>query len=114
MSTTTESSPPAAKGKKPASNRKQYTKEFKAEAVRLSQLPGMGPTKTAQDLGVDRSLISQWTKHLAQEGTEAFRGHGVRTAHEEELLTMRRRITVLEQEREILKKATEFFMKEHA
>jgi len=104
---------PAAKGKRPGRKlRKVYTKEFKAEAVRLAGLPGMGPTKAALDLGLDRSLVSQWTKQLAESSTDAFRGHGVRTAQEEQLITLRRRITVLEQERDILKKAAEFFMKE--
>lgn len=95
----------AAKGKTPSGKpRRQYTKEFKAEAVRLAALPGMGPTKAASDLGLDRSLISQWSKQAVEEGHDAFRGHGVRTAQEEELVALRRRITVLEQEREILKK----------
>ena len=57
-------------------------------------------------------LRSQWSKQAAEEGVEAFRGHGVRTAHDEELIALRRRITVLEPERDILKKAAEFFMKE--
>lgn len=103
----------AAKGKTATSrSRRQYTKEFKREAIRLASLPGMGPTKAAADLGIDRSLVSQWAKQSTTAGGDAFRGQGVRTAHEEELLRMRRRITVLEQERDILKKAAEFFMKE--
>ena len=103
MSTSPEAGPfAAAKGKKPGGKPgKQYTKEFKAEAVRLAALPGMGPTKAGQDLGVDRSLLSTWAKQMAEAGTDAFRGHGVRTAQEEELVALRRRVTVLEQERDI-------------
>ncbi len=113
MSTAPQPPKTAAKGKTAAARpRRQYTPEFKREAIMMAGLPGVGPSKAALSLGIDRSLISQWTKQAATEGTDAFRGHGVRTAHEEELLAMRRRITVLEQERDILKKAAEFFMKE--
>ena len=42
------------------------------------------------------------------------RGHGVMTAEAAELARLRRENAQLKLEREILKKATEFFMKEQA
>ena len=67
MNLSTEAGPfAAAKGKKPGGKpRQQETKEFKAEAVRLADLPGMDPTQAGQDLGVDRSLVSTWAKQMA-------------------------------------------------
>jgi transposase len=72
----------------------------------------IGASKAAADLGIDHSLISAWKRSMAVEGDEAFRGHGVRTVEAAELVRLRRENAHLKMEREILKKATEFFMRE--
>ncbi len=92
--------------------RKQYTKEFKREAVRLCGQPGKGPSQVAYDLGVDRSVLSRWIKAASTEGADAFRGHGKQTAEESELASLRRRLRIAEEERDILKKAAIWFAKE--
>jgi transposase len=92
--------------------RKQYTKEFKREAVRLSRQPGKGPSQVAHDLGINRSMLSTWIRALSQEGADAFRGQGNRTADESELAFLKRRLRVVEEERDILKKAAIWFAKE--
>jgi|ERR1043165_1377997 transposase len=92
--------------------RKQYTKEFKREAIRLCRQPGKGPSQVAYELGIERSLLYQWEKALSTEGADAFRGHGHRTAAESELESLRRRLRVVEEERDILKKAAIWFAKE--
>lgn len=90
--------------------RRTYTKEFKQEAVRLAGQIGNAPA--SKDLGVDPTTIRSWVRAAASEGADAFRGHGNPTAVEAELARLRREIVILKQEREILKKATEFFAKE--
>jgi transposase len=92
--------------------RRQYTKEFKVEAVRLSREPGMGASKVARDLGIARSLLCLWMKALAETGTDAFRGHGKRTELEQENAVLRQRLRIAEEERDILKKAAIWFAKE--
>lgn len=92
--------------------RRQYTKEFKLEAVRLAKQPGMGQSRVAKDLGISRSLLSSWTKALVQTGPDAFRGHGNRTELENEVAVLRRRLRIAEEERDILKKAAIWFAKE--
>ena len=92
--------------------RRQHTKEFKREAVRLSRLPGMGASRVAQDLGLSRSMVSTWIKKAESEGTDAFRGHGNRTELEGENAALKRRVRVLEEERDILKKAATWFAKQ--
>lgn len=94
----------------PGPKRRTYSAEYKREAVALAA--SIGAIKAAADLGIDRSLISSWKRSLAAEGGEAFRGHGVRTAEAAEMLRLRREVAHLKMEREILKKATEFFMRE--
>lgn len=92
--------------------RKQYTKEFKQEAVRLLSQPGAELLQTARNLGLHESVLRRWVTAAAQEGPEAFRGHGKLTDQAEELHRLRRELDRTRQERDILKKAIAFFAKE--
>lgn len=92
--------------------RRTYTKEFKESALKLAD--EVGSTKAGTDLGVDPSVIRSWRRDRRQQGDDAFRGHGNRTVLEAELARLRRENIVLKQEREILKKAAEFFVKERS
>ena len=82
----------------------------KIEAITLAQQ--IGARQAGADLGIHATLLRSWVKDAKTEGTDAFRGHGNRTAEETELERLRREIVVLKQEREILKKAAEFWVKE--
>ena len=103
-SSTPKTRSPAAKP------RRTYNKEYKQEAIKLAE--SIGATQAAADLGIDRSLISAWRRSQEAEGADAFRGKGNPTAEQAELVRLRREIATLRMEREILKKATEFFMRE--
>ena len=92
--------------------RKVYSAEFKHDALRLAD--DVGANNAALRLGIDRSLISNWRKTRRRDGSVAFRGHGVMTAEAAELARLRRENAQLKLEREILKKATEFFMREQS
>ena len=90
--------------------RKQYTAEFKLEAVRMNTQGGVPLAQVSRDLGVCRSLLGKWKRQMVAEeeaGTRAFPGHG-RPA-DEELTRLRREVEVLRQEREVLKKAVSIF-----
>lgn len=102
--------PPAV----PPSTRKRrtYTKEFKQEAVRLAR--EISARQAATDLGIHVTMLRDWIRKSGIEGQDAFRGRGNRTAVEAEMARMRREISVLKQEREILKKAAEFWVKERS
>jgi transposase len=85
--------------------RKQYTKEFKEGAARLVTEQGRTVADAAQSLGVSPWTLSRWVKAAQGEGAAAFRGHGQRSAQEQELYELRQRVRQLEEERAILKKA---------
>jgi transposase len=89
--------------------RKQYSKEFKQEAIRL--LDGRSVKDVATSLGVWPNQLRRWRQELEQEGASAFRGNGKRTALEEENWQLKRRIRQLEEDKEILKKASAYFAK---
>jgi len=91
--------------------RKQYTKEFKLEAVKLAEK--IGVPRAAADLGVIENLLYRWRKAAETEGVDAFRGNGRLTERDEELRKLRQENKILKQEREILKKATSFFASLH-
>lgn len=97
-----------------AVERKQYTAEFKQEAVRLVAVGGL--SQTARQLGVNRNLLATWRRRLAQaetaqaagqSGYVAFPGPG--HAHDEEVARLRRENAALRLERDILKKAISIF-----
>jgi transposase len=83
----------------------KYSPEFQAEAVRLLLEPGSTNESVGRDLGVSRETIRLWAKRLAAEADPE-----VRQARREraELVALRRRVRVLEEEREILSKAAAF------
>ena len=91
--------------------RKQYSSEFKQEAVRLITEEKRSVAQTARDLGVAQSVLHRWKKELSQHGANAFPGHG--QPIEAELARLRRENEVLKRERDILKKATIFFAQHH-
>ena len=86
-----------------------YPPEFREEAVRLVRSSGRSPREIASDLGVSEQTLRNWV-FAAQ--VDAGEREGVSTDEREELRLLRRRVRVLEQEREILKKAAAWFAKE--
>ena len=90
-------------------NRRKFTREYKLEAVRLAEQRGF--KDASESLGVTRSSLYQWQKLLEEEGAEAFRGHGNRTALEEENRQLRLENRRLREEADILKKASAYFAK---
>jgi transposase len=87
--------------------RQQFAREFKLEEVRQA-LKGDRPlAAVARALGVSPGLLGTWKKRaLAREGAaghDVFPGPGQLTSADEELRQLRRRVAVLEEERDILK-----------
>ena len=87
----------------------KYSAEFQAEAVRLLVEAGATNESVGHDLGLSRETIRRWAKRLAAEAEP-----DVRRAREEhrELVALRRRVKVLEEERQILAKAAAFRARE--
>lgn len=96
--------------------RRQFSREFKVEAVRQA-LTTQGPlSAVARVLGVRPELLRTWTRRVEAQGgatgRDLFPGQGQLTSQDEELRLLRRRVAVLEEERDILKKATVFFARD--
>lgn len=89
--------------------RSKYSAEFQAAAVGLLAEPGATNESVGRDLGLSRETIRKWAKRLAAEADPE-----VRRARQEhaELVALRRRLKVLEEERQILSKAAAFRARE--
>lgn len=87
---------------------KRFTQEFKDEAVRLVLTSGRRQSDIARDLGLGHSTLDRWLSQARGRTTPVVLGE----APDEELKRLRRENAVLRQEREILKKATAFFVSE--
>jgi transposase len=92
--------------------RKQYTKEFKIEAVRLSEESDVSVYAVAIELGIHPNSLYKWRQQYLSEGKEAFPGHGKMKASDEEVRRLRRELARTREERDILKKAIAFFARE--
>lgn len=86
--------------------RKQYTKEFKLDAVSLVTAQNYSCADAARSLDVNEKTLSRWVRESRDDGEEAFRGNGNRTSEQEELYRLREENKRLRMEKEILKKAT--------
>ena len=92
--------------------RRNHSKEFKLEAVRLATQPGSSVRKTAEELGINESLLHTWKRQLSVDGDQAFPGHGRLKPDDEEIRKLRLELKRVREERDILKKATLFFANE--
>ena len=81
------------------------TDEFRQDAVRIALTSGLTRRQVADDLGVGMSTLNNWI--TAHRDTNVVSQEDLDLAKENERL--RREIRLLKEEREILKKATQFF-----
>jgi transposase len=89
--------------------RRQYTREFKMEAVRLLETSGKSARQLERELGIGSGNLSRWKREFAADGEGAFPGHGRLTPEQERLRQLERENEILRQERDILKKAIAIF-----
>ncbi len=91
--------------------RRQYTEEFKTEAVRLVRDSARPVAHVARDLGIADHLLYRWRAEQPQAEHQGHTRQSMR-AEQEELARLRRENATLKQERDFLKRAAAFFAKE--
>ncbi len=90
--------------------RRKYSDEFKLEAVRLTQEPGVTMAQIARDLGIGAGLLGRWVKEFRESGPGAFPGKGV--PRDKEMSDLKRELARVKKERDFLRDAATFFAKE--
>jgi transposase len=89
--------------------KRSFSPEFRREAVELYRSTDRSLDEVATELGIASSTLQRWNARSAVEGREREEGAGDDRA---ELRRLRRENRRLREEREILKKAAAFFVKE--
>ena len=92
--------------------RNRYPREFKIEAVKKLQSGEYNTTELARRLGVQEHDLRDWRKQIEQKKEHAFPGAGRRSGEAAEIEKLRRELDQVKEERDILKKAMAFFVRE--
>ena len=83
----------------------KHSEEFKQEAVRIALTSGLSRERVAKDLGIGKSTLGKWISQYRR--ADLVSAPQADLARENERLRLENR--VLKEERDILKKATQFF-----
>ncbi len=92
--------------------RRQFSKEFKIEAVRLVKERGVSIVQAAKDLDINENVLRRWMRELVADERHAFPGHGQMRPEQAEIARLQKEVAKLKMERDILKKAAAYFAKE--
>ena len=92
--------------------RRQFSREFKLEAVRLVKERGVSVAQAARDLDVHENVLRKWVRDFAADPQQAFPGKGLMKPEQAEIDRLRKEVAKLKMERDILKKAAAYFAKE--
>lgn len=88
--------------------RRKYTEDFKREAVALVTEQGYKVAEAARSLGINDNVLRRWRGECEEEATGARLSGDER----EELKRLRKENRLLRMEKEILKKASQYFAQE--
>ena len=92
--------------------KREFSKEFKRDAISLVIDQGYSRVEAARSLDIHSALLSRWVREYKEDDGNAFRGRGKLRQDQEEVRQLREEIKRLKMEKEILKKAAVFFAKE--
>ena len=91
--------------------RRKYDKEFKLESLRLINEQKRPISQVARDFGLGKNTIYKWKKAFEEDRDFAFPGTGHLKPEDEEMRRLQRENVILREERDILKKALDYFSK---
>ena len=92
--------------------RRQFSREFKLEAVKLVTQRGVSVAQTARDLDVHENVLRKWVREASADPHHAFPGQGVMKPEQAEIERLRKEVAKLKMERDILKKAAAYFARD--
>jgi transposase len=93
--------------------RRQFSPEFKRDAVELVRSSGRPIGEVARELGCGETSLGNWLKNdRARRAKDDPGRYSAEVAESEELKRLRRKVAELEVEREILKRSMVFWVKE--
>ena len=91
--------------------RKRYSTEFKQQALKRANEPGVTDVLVCEELGISTRQLRRWKDAVREHGEEgAFPGHG--ESRDEEFTKLKRELAKVKEERDFLREAARFFAKE--
>jgi transposase len=91
--------------------RQRYSAEFKRQALRRANEPGVTDVLVCEELGINARQLRRWRDAVSEHGEgDAFPGHG--KSRDEELTKLKRELTKVTEERDFLREAARYFAKE--
>jgi transposase len=92
--------------------RRVFSREFKTEAIRLVLERGVTVVQAAKDLGVHENVLGKWVRDFKADPEQSFPGRGKLKPDDAEVARLRRELAKTKAERDILKKAIAYFVKD--
>ena len=92
--------------------RRQFSREFKLEAVKLVTQRGVSVAQTARDLDVHENVLRKWVREASADPQHAFPGQGVMKPEQAEIERRRTAVAKLKLQRNPLKKAAASFARD--
>lgn len=91
----------------------KYPEEFRRDAVELVRSSGRSLREVGKELGVNHETLRNWVNAARQaEAGQRDGAEPISADEREELRRLRRKVAELELEKEILRKAAQYFAKE--
>ena len=88
---------------------KRYPKEFRDDVVRVARSSDAPIKQIAEDFGISDASLYNWLK---QADIDDGKREGLTSVEADEMAAMKKRVRLLEQENEILRRAAAFFAKD--
>lgn len=91
---------------------KRYPEEFKREALEMAASQEVSTAQLERDLGITPGLIYKWRERYRVDETNGALKPSVEREVEAEIRRLKRELSVVKQERDILKKAIQVFSRD--
>ena len=91
---------------------RSYTEEFKREVLEMAASKEISVAQLARDLGITPSLIYKWRERYRVDENSGQLNPSAEREVEAELRRLKRELSVVKQERDILKKAIQVFSRD--
>lgn len=90
--------------------RRQYSQDYKQEAVALVRQSKEPVSQIAHNLGINDSVLRRWLKEQSDPTKKAFPGQG--NPRDEEVIRLKRELAEVRRERDFLREAAAYFAKQ--
>lgn len=88
---------------------RQFSAEFKNEAVKMVLESKRKQTDVASSLGINANVLNRWVHEYKDNGKAAFPGQGKSTPEDQRIRDLEAQVKRITMERDILKKAIAYF-----